>query len=72
MHDIIDRFNAMLMTFAADPNFGNVHVVNLRNTLSADLTNDAYKTWWGNELHPTEKGFGAVTDKFAAALKALP
>lgn len=72
MQDIIDRFNGMLKVFASDANFSNVHVVDLRKTLPNDLTNNAYKTWWGNELHPTDQGFGAVTDKFAAALKTLP
>ena len=35
------------------------------------LAKDEYKDWWGNELHPTEKGFSAVTDKFAAELAKL-
>jgi len=71
MRDIIDRFYDMLKTFASDGTFANVHIVDLRNTLSTDLNNDAYKSWWGNELHPTDQGFEAVTDKFAAALRAL-
>ncbi len=56
----------------SDANFGNVQIVDLRNTLSVDLTNNAYQDWWGNELHPTDNGFGAVTDKFAQALSRLP
>jgi len=71
MHDIIDGFNKMLAALVQDPAFGNVHYVDLRNTLSTDLANDAYKDWWGNELHPTEKGFSAVTDKFAIELSKL-
>ena len=72
MHDIIDKFNAMLKEFPAQANFPNVHYVDLRGTLSENLVGDAYKDWWGNELHPTEKGFTAVTDRFAQALGALP
>jgi hypothetical protein len=72
MHDIIDRFNVMLKTFASDANFSNVRTVDLRGALSSDLAGDDYKNWWGNELHPTDKGFGAVADKFAAMLTALP
>jgi hypothetical protein len=72
MHDLMDRFNNMLRVLVSDANFGNVQMVDLRNTLSADLTNNAYQDWWGNELHPTDKGFGAVTDKFAQALSRLP
>ena len=70
MHDVIDRFNAMLKAFAVPANFPNVHFVDLRGTLSVDP--DSYKDWWGNELHPTEKGFTAVTDRFAQALNSLP
>jgi GDSL-like Lipase/Acylhydrolase family len=69
MQDIIDRFNIMVASLAADPNFNNVHYVNLRNTLSSNPAN--YEDSWGNELHPTENGFKAVTNKFAAQLSAL-
>jgi hypothetical protein len=70
MHTTIDQFNTMVSSVAAS--VPNVHYIDLRNTLSTVLTDDAYQDWWGNELHPTEKGFAAVTDKFAAVLKALP
>ncbi len=68
MRQVIDQFNQMLQALVALPAFGNVRYVDLRKTLSTDLTNDAYKAWWGNELHPTEQGFEAVADKFAANL----
>jgi hypothetical protein len=71
MHDIIDRFNNMLAGLVKDPAFGNVHYVDLRGTLSTALASDAYKDWWDNELHPTEKGFTAVTEKFATELSKL-
>ena len=69
MHDIIDRFNAMLAGLVADPAFANVHYVDLRNTLTVDPAN--YQDWWDNELHPTEQGVTAVTDKFSNALSLL-
>jgi hypothetical protein len=72
MHDIIDGFNKMLAVLVKDSAFGNVHYVDLRNTLSTDLDDDAYQDWWDNELHPTEKGFSAVADKFAVVLNGLP
>jgi hypothetical protein len=50
----------------------NLHYIDLRGTLSAVLTNDEYQKWWGNELHPTERGFAAVTDKFALVLNGIP
>ncbi len=50
MHDVIDRFDAMLTELVNDPAFGNVHFVDLRGTLSTDLAGDAYKEWWGNIL----------------------
>ena len=70
MHDIIDKFNDMLT--GLEKTFANVHYVNLRNTLSVDLKDDLYQAWWSNELHPTDKGFGLVADKFATVLSMLP
>ncbi|WP_292148402.1 SGNH/GDSL hydrolase family protein [Mesorhizobium sp.] len=62
---LIDRFNTMLEGLAGNPPFEHVKFLNLRNTLLTDAT---YKTWWENELHPTPKGFQAVTKKFAAII----
>jgi hypothetical protein len=67
--ELIDRFNAMLKRVAAIPEFGHVKYVDLRKTLS---NGSDHRTWWANELHPTERGFKAVTAKFAAVLDALP
>lgn len=59
--DLIDRFNKMLSTLPND--FNHVKYVDLRGTLQ---TGDAdYQQWWDNELHPTRKGFLAVTEKIA-------
>jgi hypothetical protein len=69
-HDLIERFNTMVSGLPAVAGFGHVHYINLRNTLSTDLAN--YKDWWANELHPTEKGFHAVADRFAATIGNLP
>ena len=69
MHEAIDEFNTMLTKLIALPDFANhVHYIDLRNTLRTDNT---YKDWWANELHPTEQGFEAVTAKFAAILATL-
>ncbi|MEJ1095424.1 MULTISPECIES: hypothetical protein [unclassified Pseudoxanthomonas] len=65
MKALIDRFNAMLLGLTRRPGFGHVKFVDLRRTLS---TASDYKKWWGNELHPTESGFTAVTKKIAAAI----
>jgi hypothetical protein len=65
MRYVIDRFNTMVQSLTAQ--FSFVRYVDLRNTLSTTLPDD-YKTWWDNELHPTEQGFEKVTEKFAAAL----
>ncbi|BFU95764.1 MAG: hypothetical protein NTNFB02_24860 [Nitrospira sp.] len=67
--ELIDRLNTMLAQVAALPEFSHVTYVNLRSTLS---TNDNYKQFWANELHPTEKGFGLVTALFAKKLDVLP
>ena len=69
MKQLIDRFNSMLKDIAAMTEFPHVTYINLRNTLS---TGANYKQYWANELHPTEKGFELVTDRFAAALDKLP
>jgi hypothetical protein len=66
--DLIDRFNAMLQSVVAMPQFRHVHFVDLRRTLS---TGANYRAWWDNELHPTKRGFRAVTVKFAQKLAGL-
>jgi lysophospholipase L1-like esterase len=67
--DLIDRFNRMVGELSALPEFAHVRFVDLRNTLSNDRAN--YRTWWGNELHPTRRGFEAVTARFATVLDTL-
>lgn len=64
---LIDRFNAMLKGIAAMPEFTHVDYLDLRGTLSNGAN---YKTWWANELHPTERGFAKVADLFASAIQA--
>ena len=67
MRALIDRFNAMLEEVSAAPEFGHVHYLDLRGTLSSK----PYKDYWANELHPTGKGFGMVTAKFATLIAGL-
>lgn len=62
---LIDRFNEMLAGIEGKPPFQHVKFLNLRNTLP---TGSSYKNWWANELHPTQKGFDAITKKFAAII----
>ena len=66
--DLIDRLYAMLAAVAVLPAFAHVQIVDLRNALSTDLVNNRYKTWWGNELHPTQQGFSKVAGLFDAKL----
>jgi lysophospholipase L1-like esterase len=68
MKKLIDRFNAMVADVCAQPQFNHVTYVNLRNTLSSA---GDYKKFWANELHPTPKGFGLVTDRFVKVLDAI-
>jgi hypothetical protein len=65
---LIDRFNKMVSEVVKLPQFAHVTYVNLRNTLSSGPN---YKQSWENELHPTVKGFGLVTDRFVKALDGL-
>jgi hypothetical protein len=67
--ELIDRFNTMVRGVAALGEFPHVKYVNLRGTLSVGAD---YETWWANELHPTRRGFDAVTERFATVLAALP
>jgi hypothetical protein len=62
---LIDRVNKMLASLAGKEPFKHVRYLDLRETLPAGAT---YKDWWANELHPTKKGFEAVTKKFAAVV----
>ena len=62
---LIDALNAMIAQLVALPEFAHVRYVDLRPELSNDSSD--YKKWWGNELHPTQRGFNAVTARFAAA-----
>ena len=59
----------MLKIVTSRPEFNHVHFVDLRKTLS--IGND-YQDDWGNELHPTEKGFKKITNKFAQVIDQLP
>jgi hypothetical protein len=66
---LIDRFNSMLENVAGMSEFSHVQYIDLRNTLA---TGANYKTYWANELHPTQKGFELVSNRFAEALERLP
>jgi hypothetical protein len=70
MQTLMDQFNDMVNSLPARAGFAHVRYIDLRRTLSNHL--EDYKDWWANELHPTEKGFEAVTDRFAAELAKLP
>lgn len=66
MRTLIDRFNAMLATLAAQPEHSHVRYVNLRETLQQA----PYKRWWANELHPTRRGFTLIARAFAERIAA--
>lgn len=65
---LIDRFNTMLATVGALPEFAHVRYLDLRGTLKNDGT---YKKHWANEMHPSAAGFDLVTKKFADAIDDL-
>ncbi len=65
MKDLINSFNKMLICVSSVPEFRHVRYVNLRNILANDRT---YKKDWANELHPTRRGFAAVTAEFVKAI----
>lgn len=65
---LIDRFNTMLASVSALPEFAHVQYLDLRGTLKHDAT---YKKHWANEMHPNTKGFDLVTKKFADLIDRL-
>lgn len=70
MKILMDQFNDVVKSLPLQPVFAHVRYLDLRGTLSNRLAD--YKDWWANELHPTQKGFEAVTERFAAELAKLP
>lgn len=68
LEQLIDRFNKMLATVTALPEFAHVHYVDLRGTLKNDAN---YKKYWANEMHPNEAGFDLVTRRFADAIQKV-
>ena len=66
MRKIIADYNDVLQGVPALAKPANVHYIRVINTLTNDL--DKYRDDWGNELHPTPKGFGRVADVFATEL----
>ncbi len=71
MKVVLNQFNTMLSDLSHDASLGAIHYIDLRGTLSSVLADDAYQEDWNNELHPTEKGFIAVAEKFANVLATL-
>jgi lysophospholipase L1-like esterase len=67
MRGLIDQFNALLKEVAGAPSFEHVKYVDLRGTLKGT----PYKEWWGNELHPTAKGFKAIAARIANAIEKI-
>jgi hypothetical protein len=67
--ELITHFNEMLESLPTIPGYSHVKYVNLLGTLSDD--DATYQEWWDNELHPTRKGFIAVTEKIANVLERL-
>jgi hypothetical protein len=62
---LIDQFNDMLQGVAALPQFAHVTYIDLRPLLP---NKPNHKVFWANELHPTDRGFKAVADRFAQAI----
>ncbi|MFZ5550843.1 MAG: hypothetical protein ACOZJX_19250 [Pseudomonadota bacterium] len=65
MKSLIDKLNVMQQGVAAGFPAGRVVHVDLRDTLDAG---SGYKSDWQDELHPTERGFGALGRKLEAGM----
>jgi GDSL-like Lipase/Acylhydrolase family len=66
---LITRYNAMMKDVAS--RLAGVHYVDVRPLLSSELDHRRYRDDWGNELHPTERGFQKVAAAFAAVLRSV-
>lgn len=69
MQILIDRFNDMMQKLLQDPNFSNLHYLDLRGKLSANMMD--YGDFWENELHPTERGFAIIAQTYSDKLSGL-
>ena len=58
----LEKFRDLLTNLVADSR-NNFSLIPTQGTLTDD-------SLWGNELHPTGKGFAKVADKFRAALNS--
>ena len=65
---MIDAFNDMLKDLAGASDFVNLHYNDFRPALPSVAD---YKVWWGDELHPTRKGFAKVADQLAENIRAV-
>ena len=72
---LINSFNDVLSLIPGTTNLDHVHYVNLRKTLSNDLSRAngkrKYKRDWRDELHPTEDGFAKVAAEFSSVIEGL-
>jgi hypothetical protein len=71
MVPLIDRFNGLVRAIAGGPGLAHLHYVDVRGTLSQRLQGQAYKTWWNDELHPTEQGFARVAARFDQTIQQV-
>ena len=73
MKEIIDIFNDYMLKTLSDK-FPRVEHLDLRNTLSNDLSNNEYNKYWKDEFHPTynnERGTLRIAKKFDKRLFQL-
>ena len=60
---IMDEFNRTI--FELSKQYNNVYFIDLRNTVPQD------KKFWHDEIHPNDRGFKLVADKFISKLKSI-
>lgn len=71
MAELIDKFNEVVRGVASQSVFGHVHYLDLRPTLSNDLTNDSYREEWNDELHPEDPGFERIGQLYRAKIDEI-
>ncbi|MBK9257150.1 MAG: SGNH/GDSL hydrolase family protein [Saprospiraceae bacterium] len=63
---IMDEFNNYLMILANKPELQtNVYYLNLRGTVPQD------KNYWHDEIHPNDRGFKLIADKYKVLIDSL-
>ena len=67
--ELTDRFNEMLADIVGVSCFEHVRFVDLRG--SFPIPSEPHTDWWGDELHPNQKGYRRLAERLDEEIQAL-